>query len=142
MTLKHTIAWFNPKKTILKVTIHGKMTWDDYHTLSDLVREQIATVDHTVHIITMIDTLSSPFPAGGAMPHFNQTIERQLDNYGVRVIVNAPTLLKVTIRLFQQATNRVYDLPIYFANTPFEAERIIENWEVRQAQKRFRFVAS
>lgn len=138
MSPTHKINWRNNDKTVLVVTIFQPISWETYHEIGEEVNVHLKSVGHTVHVLTVIGMMTSPFPAAGAKEQFNQWIQKASKNHGISVIVNAPPLLKVTVRLFQQATHRLYNTHIDFADTLQEADTLIAEWETRKSERRFR----
>jgi hypothetical protein len=125
--MPYDVHWHDPEHTIIRIDVHGDISWDQHHAAMDRVFEEMATVARRVDLIY---TGTQPMPSGNPMPHIKKSIARldQNQNLGLVVIVSpqqvsaiVQTLIDITMRLYRMSSSHNGG----FVTTLEEAEVII-----------------
>jgi hypothetical protein len=76
-----TVDWYNPEKTIIKVSIPPDSDWDSYYPVIEWIVDEANKVDHDVYLIFHEEKRT---PAGNPIPHLQWGIKRLIAAPNVR----------------------------------------------------------
>lgn len=97
-----TNTWDNDEKTIIRMEVIGRWTWDEMYAASDIGYAMLQTVNHIVYPI--IDFSQSIGMPNHAITHARNMMGRQHPNTGMSVFVGANPLFvslwKVYVRVY------------------------------------------
>lgn len=93
--MPYDFNWHDTDHTIIRVDIHGKVTWEAWYGVMDEVRQAIETSTWRVDLI-LNDSVG--MPPGNPMPHLKSTTARlnRLPHMGIIVTVSPPNLSIIT----------------------------------------------
>jgi len=128
-----TNSWDNDEKTIIRMEIAGRWTWDEMYQASDAGYTMLESVPHIVYPI--IDMRQSQAIPGNAITHASGLMRRQHPRTGMSVFVGANTIVVSLWRAFVH----VYSLfsreqDFKFANSLDEARQLIADAMQQEAQ--------
>lgn len=96
-----TVTWDNEDKTILRLTVEDRWTWDEYFASAQQARNEISAVDHPVDIIG--DMLrSGPVPLGMPIRRFRYALDMMPANFRKAAIVGGSPFTRSLIIAFMQ----------------------------------------
>jgi hypothetical protein len=96
-----SVTWDNEDKTILRMTVVERWTWDEYFASAQQARNEISTVDHPVDIIG--DMLrSGPVPLGMPIRRFRFALDMMPANFRKAAIVGGSPFTKSLMIAFMQ----------------------------------------
>ncbi len=82
------VTWYDEQHTIIRMLVHGRPTWDEYHIAIDQVVEKIKSTAHRVDLI-LDDRVG--MPPGNPMPHLKAALDKasQHPNLGMSMTVSS-----------------------------------------------------
>jgi hypothetical protein len=128
-----TNSWDNDDKTIIRMEVSGRWTWDEMYKASEEGYAMLESVNHTVYPI--IDFSKSQGMPKNAITHARNMMGKQHPHTGMTVFVGANTLFVSLWRIFV----RLYALfsreqDFTFANTLDEARQSLKEATQRAAE--------
>ena len=67
--MPYQIDWYDDEKTILTLSAHGVVTWDQFHGVYDDI---LSTIRSTPYRLDVIVNSDKRMPAGNPLPHYGQ----------------------------------------------------------------------
>ena len=122
------VAWIDEAKGILKMTVYGHPTWDEYHEAVDKIATELKATSDRIDLI-MDDKVG--MPSGNPMPHLKVAVDKltAFPNFGMSMVVSTRNVALFP-QLMMETASRLYnfDLKRYgcFLKTMNEALAIIE----------------
>jgi hypothetical protein len=122
------VDWYDEAKSILKVTVYGHPTWDEYHEAVDKVATELKAASRRIDMI-LDDKVG--MPPGNPMPHLKVAIDKltAFPNFGMSIAVSTRNVALFP-SLMMETASRLYrfDLKRYgrFLKTMEEAMAVIQ----------------
>jgi hypothetical protein len=125
------VTWSDSEKTLLKVRIHGDVSWDQYHAMCDVASDMLTSVSHRVDIIFVAEV---DVPSGNPLPHFKRASLRLQSAPNLGYCLSVVPINIPLARVFMSLIYRAYGISNKFQNVSSlkEAEDMIA--EARAAQ--------
>lgn len=128
-----TNIWDNDEKTIIRMDVSGRWTWDEMYAASTVGYSMLESVPHVVYPI--LDFSQSHGMPNNAITHARNMMGKQHPRTGMTVFVGANTLFvnlwRIFIRLYS-LLSREQDFT--FANSLDEARQILMDKMKREAE--------
>jgi hypothetical protein len=137
--MSYTISWYDKEHTILCVDVTGRITWQQWHQISDDLIAQCQPVDHRVDIIFLNGT---GFPPGNPLPHLKTAGHKFAQHKHIGMLVNISNrsfsgFMKTFAELIARASGNVEFMKQgAFVNTFDEALEFIEKVRAEQVKQR------
>ncbi len=123
--MKITVAWDNPKQTILCVTYDGEWVLEEYLASLDEGVRLMRSVDHCVDVIVHTVDTAAQTPPLWALRYWRYAVMNAPPNAGMTVSVPG----NASVRAFSFALNRLlgshFQGKLVTANTVDEARQLI-----------------
>lgn len=116
-------TWYDENHSIIVQKFIGNWTLDDYLSNIAVTQNMIASVTHTVHVITdLTDHNTPPTRIMSANRWVENTVQ---DNVGLTILVNPGTFLKNLIKISRPLMPRTFR-DLHIVNSLDEALTLIE----------------
>jgi hypothetical protein len=121
------VDWYDEAKGILKLTVYGHPTWDEYHEAVDKIATEIKAAARRIDLI-LDDKVG--MPSGNPMPHLKAAADKltAFPNFGMSMVVSTRNVALFP-QLMMETASRLYhfDLKRYgrFFRTIDEAVAVI-----------------
>ena len=81
------VDWYDEAKSILKISVYGHPTWDEYHDAIDHVAKLVEAAPHRIDMI-LDDRVG--MPPGNPMPHLKAAVDKltAFPNFGMSMAVS------------------------------------------------------
>jgi len=81
------VTWYDEAHTIIRVSIYGDRTWDQYHEAMSKVERELQA---SLHRIDMILDDKVGMPSGNPMPHLKAELDKltKYPNLGMSMVVS------------------------------------------------------
>jgi hypothetical protein len=122
------VDWYDKAKGIIKMTVYGHPTWDEYHEAVEKIATELKATSRRIDMI-MDDKVG--MPSGNPMPHLKEAVDKltAFPNFGMSMVVSTRNVALFP-QLMMETASRLYhfDLKRYgrFLKTMDEAVASIE----------------
>ena len=122
------VDWHDEAKGIIKMTVYGHPTWDEYHIAVEKIASEVKATSRRIDLI-LDDKVG--MPPGNPMPHLKVAIDKltAFPNFGMSMAVSTRNVALFP-QLMMETASRLYrfDLKHYgrFLKTMEEAVAVIE----------------
>ncbi len=122
------VTWYDEAHTIIRMLIHGRPTWDEYHEAIDKLLKELQASSQRIDLV-LDDKVG--MPPGNPMPHLKAALDKatQYPNLGMSMTVSDRGIALFP-SLIMETVGRLYgvDLKRYgrFVKSMDEAVAIIE----------------
>ncbi|MCA9895360.1 MAG: hypothetical protein KC615_20390 [Anaerolineae bacterium] len=118
--MTYTVSWYDTEKTILRLDIRDKNTWDAWYVAVDEMCNELSTVSHRVDLV--VDDQSG-MPQGNPLPHLRNTLSK-LSKYE-----HLHTIVTVSEKLLASPVQVMTRLAIRFSSFTIKDLRYEQTFE-------------
>ncbi len=122
------VTWYDEEHTIIRILIHGRPMWEEYHEAIDKV---IKELDASPHRIDMVLDDKVGMPPGNPMPHLKAALDKatKYPNLGMSMAVSERSVALFP-SLMMETAGRLYDIDLkrygLFVKSMDEAVAVIQ----------------
>ncbi len=128
------VTWFDEAHTIIRMIIHGRPTWEEYHEAIDKIVQELEITPHRIDLV-LDDKVG--MPPGNPMPHLKIAMDKatKYPNLGMSMTVSERSVALFP-SLMMETAGRLYgvDLKRYgrFVKSMDEAVAVIQADRIKQ----------
>jgi hypothetical protein len=109
MIMPYDVYWLDEEHSIVRIDIHGEVTWEAWYHAID---ETVAKINEVPHRVDLIYVDQVGFPKGNPLPHMKASIERlsAQPNLGISVTVSSSRGLMMAVQLVVDVVLRAFNI--------------------------------
>jgi hypothetical protein len=122
------LSWYDEEHTILRILVHGRPTWDEYHAAMEKVEQELKAASHRIDMV-LDDKVG--MPPGNPMPHLKASLDKLIKypNLGMSMAASERNIALFPA-LMMETAGRLYgvDMKRYgrFVRSMDEAAAVIQ----------------